>query len=172
MSYCHGRSNAGSPLQEVEAAIWRGRKLDSATIAVSTSGWMSLDAELPGDGWPLRVLQCAPSRLTLHRGIVGGAIESASRSGPTRHSSQMSAMPAVAVIRGAGINACKRCRAALRRLEMEFRYGSVAAPTIEHSADIMRETASSGRSKNLMSGHSNGCSIPKLAPWAGRMQKH
>lgn len=54
-------------LQEVEVAIWRGTKLNCAAIAVSTSGWTSLDAELPGGGWSLRALQCEPAWLTAHR---------------------------------------------------------------------------------------------------------
>lgn len=49
----------------VEAAIWRATELGSPVTDVVKTGWPSLDAELPGGGWPCRsvteVLQSQPS---------------------------------------------------------------------------------------------------------------
>lgn len=49
--------NTAIPLAEplpahVEAALWRGGELRPPPTAVYPSGWASLDAELPGGGWP------------------------------------------------------------------------------------------------------------------------
>lgn len=55
---------AGLP-RNVEAAVWRGAELGSPVTEVVRTGWDSLDAELPGGGWPCRsvteVLQPQPS---------------------------------------------------------------------------------------------------------------
>lgn len=51
--------------RHVAAAIWRGDELGSPITAVVSSGFPSLDEELPGNGWPCRtlteVLQAQPS---------------------------------------------------------------------------------------------------------------
>ena len=51
----------------VEAAVWRASELGQGTATVTTSGWPSLDAELPGGGWPRRsvteILASQPSVL-------------------------------------------------------------------------------------------------------------
>jgi len=53
--------------RSVEAALWRGNELGRTVMSVRTSGWASLDAELPGGGWPLgsvsEVLAAQPSVL-------------------------------------------------------------------------------------------------------------
>ena len=36
----------------VEAAVWRAKGLGQAKLSVVSSGWASLDSELPGGGWP------------------------------------------------------------------------------------------------------------------------
>ena len=38
----------------IQAAVWRGSELGSAVTSVCTTGWESLDSELPGGGWPRR----------------------------------------------------------------------------------------------------------------------
>jgi protein ImuA len=47
--------------------VWRGSELGRVDAPVAPSGWASLDAELPGGGWPLRslteVLAAQPSVL-------------------------------------------------------------------------------------------------------------
>lgn len=49
------------------AAIWRASELGRSDAQVAASGWASLDAQLPGGGWPLRslteVLAAQPSVL-------------------------------------------------------------------------------------------------------------
>src|SRR5450756_1642771 len=72
------RTELSSPLAEareafpllpaaVEAAVWRANRLGQAATAVVSSRWPSLDAELPGGGWPRRavteVLSTQPSVL-------------------------------------------------------------------------------------------------------------
>ncbi|MEP6876908.1 MAG: translesion DNA synthesis-associated protein ImuA [Burkholderiales bacterium] len=51
--------------RHVAAAIWRGDELGSPITSVISSGFDTLDAELPGNGWPCRslteVLQAQPS---------------------------------------------------------------------------------------------------------------
>lgn len=42
--------------RHVEAAVWRGTELGSPVTDVVSTGWRSLDAELPGGGWPCRSL--------------------------------------------------------------------------------------------------------------------
>jgi len=53
--------------RSVESTLWRGNELGRAVMSVCTSGWASLDAELPGGGWPLgsvsEVLAAQPSVL-------------------------------------------------------------------------------------------------------------
>jgi protein ImuA len=53
--------------RSVEAALWRGNDFGRTATSVCTSGWASLDAELPGGGWPLgsvsEVLAAQPSVL-------------------------------------------------------------------------------------------------------------
>ena len=41
---------------EIEAAIWRGTELGSPVSSVLSSGFVALDAELPGSGWPCHSL--------------------------------------------------------------------------------------------------------------------
>lgn len=36
----------------VASAVWRGDQMGSATVAVASTGFAALDAELPGGGWP------------------------------------------------------------------------------------------------------------------------
>lgn len=49
----------------VEAAVWRATELGTPVTDIVRTGWASLDAELPGGGWPCRsvteVLQAQPS---------------------------------------------------------------------------------------------------------------
>ena len=51
----------------VEAAVWRANELGQAKQSIVSSGWASLDAELPGGGWPraavTEVLATQPSVL-------------------------------------------------------------------------------------------------------------
>ena len=51
----------------VEAAVWRANELGQGKRSVVSSGWASLDAELPGGGWPrgavTEVLATQPSVL-------------------------------------------------------------------------------------------------------------
>jgi protein ImuA len=58
-----GKAEALPPA--VQAAVWRGSELGSPVTATLGTGWPSLDAELPGGGWPCRslteVLQPQPS---------------------------------------------------------------------------------------------------------------
>jgi protein ImuA len=42
--------------RDVEAAIWRGNQLGSPVTSVVASGFLALDAELPGAGWPCHSL--------------------------------------------------------------------------------------------------------------------
>lgn len=50
---------------QIEAAIWRGTELGSQVTESISTGWATLDAELPGGGWPCRsvteVLQPQPT---------------------------------------------------------------------------------------------------------------
>lgn len=50
---------------DVDAAVWRATELGTPVTDVVRTGWASLDAELPGGGWPCRsvteVLQAQPS---------------------------------------------------------------------------------------------------------------
>lgn len=41
---------------DVKAAVWRGDALGNQANAVVSSGWESLDAELPGGGWPCQTV--------------------------------------------------------------------------------------------------------------------
>lgn len=50
----HARTAPLSP--EVEAALWRGSELGSPVSTTLSSGFASLDAELPGGGWPCHSL--------------------------------------------------------------------------------------------------------------------
>ena len=49
-----------SPLQNrpetLPPSVWRGSELGASAAPVQASGWASLDAELPGGGWPCRAL--------------------------------------------------------------------------------------------------------------------
>lgn len=60
----------------VEAAIWHGNELGRMVTSVCSSGWASLDAELPGGGWPCgsvaEVLAAQPS--TLEWRLLGPAL--------------------------------------------------------------------------------------------------
>lgn len=51
----------------VEAAVWRANELGQAKQSIVSSGWASLDSELPGGGWPraavTEVLATQPSVL-------------------------------------------------------------------------------------------------------------
>jgi protein ImuA len=49
---------AGSPVSHelLHPALWRAHQLGNSRAAVSTSGFPTLDVELPGGGWPHRVL--------------------------------------------------------------------------------------------------------------------
>jgi protein ImuA len=40
----------------IAAAVWRAKELGHATNSVVSSGWASMDAELPGGGWPQRAV--------------------------------------------------------------------------------------------------------------------
>src|SRR5262245_20290752 len=48
-------SELPEPLQGL-IALWRAHHLSSPSCAVTSSGFAVLDAELPGGGWPHRVL--------------------------------------------------------------------------------------------------------------------
>lgn len=48
--------DAPASLELLHPALWRAHQLGSNRAAVSTSGFPALDAELPGGGWPHRVL--------------------------------------------------------------------------------------------------------------------
>ena len=49
-------ARAGELPPEVQAAIWRGTELGSPVTSVLSSGFATLDAELPGAGWPCHSL--------------------------------------------------------------------------------------------------------------------
>jgi len=56
-----GRAAAGRRLlphepQALASALWRAHQLSSTSSAVTASGFAALDAQLPGGGWPHRVL--------------------------------------------------------------------------------------------------------------------
>ncbi|WP_049820978.1 translesion DNA synthesis-associated protein ImuA [Methylibium petroleiphilum] len=59
------RAPVGSVPAHLEAAVWKANEFGTPLTAVLKSGWSSLDAELPGGGWPCRslteVLQPQPS---------------------------------------------------------------------------------------------------------------
>jgi protein ImuA len=44
------------PLEHLHPALWRAHQLGRGREAVQPSGYMALDAELPGGGWPQRAL--------------------------------------------------------------------------------------------------------------------
>jgi protein ImuA len=50
------RSQPGQLPPDVEAAVWRGTDLGRGAGPVVTSGYADLDRELPGGGWPCRLL--------------------------------------------------------------------------------------------------------------------
>jgi len=42
--------------RHVEAAIWRGTELGSKVTETVSTGWVTLDAQLPGGGWPCHAI--------------------------------------------------------------------------------------------------------------------
>ncbi|HSC00640.1 MAG TPA: hypothetical protein VLE45_12055, partial [Burkholderiaceae bacterium] len=44
------------PARPELSALWRAHQLSATSNAVTASGFAALDAELPGGGWPHRVL--------------------------------------------------------------------------------------------------------------------
>jgi len=49
-------SRPHQPLQKWVSVLWRAHQLSTATEAITSSGFTALDAELPGGGWPHRIL--------------------------------------------------------------------------------------------------------------------
>jgi protein ImuA len=54
----HAQPAAAAPpaLELLHPALWRGHQISRPNVAVLPSGFAELDAELPGGGWPRRVL--------------------------------------------------------------------------------------------------------------------
>ena len=78
----HARLLANLP-RSVESDVWRANQLGESVTEVMSSGWVALDGELPGGGWPRRsvteVLATQPSVLewrllapTLRRVVAEG----------------------------------------------------------------------------------------------------
>ena len=70
---------------QVEAAVWRAAELGTPVTDVVRTGWASLDAELPGGGWPCRsvteVLQ--PQPLVCEWRLLGPALRTLVAAGQT-----------------------------------------------------------------------------------------
>jgi protein ImuA len=76
-----------SRIENLHPALWRANSLGASRAAVSTSGFAVLDAQLPGGGWPHRVLTelllphpglgemrlLAPALAAIVKGDAGGA---------------------------------------------------------------------------------------------------
>ena len=67
----------------VAAALWRGNQLGSPVAAVHTSGFETLDAALPGGGWPGHSLTeiLSPQSATLEWRLLGPALASVCAAG-------------------------------------------------------------------------------------------
>lgn len=61
---------------QVPEGIWRGDELGSQSVEAVSTGWASLDAELPGGGWPRRSVSeiLAPQPAVLEWRLLGGAL--------------------------------------------------------------------------------------------------
>ncbi len=67
------RSQPGELPPEVEQALWRGCDFGSQGVAVVSSGFTALDAELPGGGWPCQALSevLSPQQSVLEWRLIG-----------------------------------------------------------------------------------------------------
>lgn len=70
------RSARGALPLEVEQAVWRGSELGQLSGTVVSSGFATLDAELPGGGWPAQALTelLSPQPSVLEWRLVGPAL--------------------------------------------------------------------------------------------------
>lgn len=61
---------------ELPPSVWRGRDLGSTVSKAFQTGWPSLDAELPGGGWPTRSLTeiLSPQPSLLEWRLLGGGL--------------------------------------------------------------------------------------------------
>src|SRR5690606_4547467 len=79
-------SGAAHPLPAaVQAAIWRADALGTPLTSVLSSGWPTLDQELPGGGWPchsLTEILCAQGSVLEWR-LVGPALREVAGKGGT-----------------------------------------------------------------------------------------
>ena len=67
------RSQPGELPPEVEQALWRGCDFGSQGGSVVSSGFVALDAELPGGGWPCQALSevLSPQQSVLEWRLIG-----------------------------------------------------------------------------------------------------
>jgi protein ImuA len=67
----------------IEAALWRADQLGTSTSATLSSGFASLDAELPGNGWPCQSLTelLQPQPTVAEWRLLGAAMHSVVASG-------------------------------------------------------------------------------------------
>ena len=70
------RLRPGSPSGEMPAGVWKGSELGSQVTDTISTGWLALDAQLPGGGWPCRSLTevLAPQPAVLEWRMLGGAL--------------------------------------------------------------------------------------------------
>ena len=71
------RSALGELPAEIERAVWRGSELGQHTGTVVSSGFLALDAELPGSGWLTRSLTeiLSPQPSVLEWRLIGPALK-------------------------------------------------------------------------------------------------